>query len=85
MVSPMISFHHVSDIARVADIKALAGTGPKVVISESVTAGVSKDAAFQMFAKGLADIKLWGGMVALPSAGKLKSGLDVLGYRAIRI
>ena len=45
---------------------------------------MGKDAAFQIFAKGLADIGLWGVVVALPvelaCAGQLKPGLKVLGY-----
>jgi hypothetical protein len=45
---------------------------------------VGKDAAFQIFAKGLADIGLGRVVVALAvklaCAGQLKPGLEVLGY-----
>ena len=44
---------------------------------------VGKNAAFQIFAKGLADIRLWGVVVALAveltGTGQLKPGLEVLG------
>ena len=43
-----------------------------------------KDAAFEVFAKGLTDIRLWGVVVALPvertGTGQPKPGLEVLGY-----
>jgi hypothetical protein len=45
---------------------------------------VGKDAAFQILAKGLADVGLWGVVVALAvelaHAGKFMPGLEVLGY-----
>ena len=45
---------------------------------------VSKDAAFQIFAKGLADIRLWRVVVALAArlagTGQHKPYLKVLGY-----
>ena len=45
---------------------------------------VGKDAAFEVFAKGLADIGLGGVVVALAveltGTGQLKPGLEVFGY-----
>jgi hypothetical protein len=45
---------------------------------------VGKDAAFEVFAEGLAHIGLGGAMVALPvklaCAGKFMPSLEVLGY-----
>ena len=80
--------HHTPGVARGAHATAFAGKGHKVVVAAVVTPGsgkaVGKDAAFQIFAKGLADIGLWGVVVALPvelaCAGQLKPGLKVLGY-----
>ena len=50
--------HHATGVARGADTMALAGIGHKIVVPTVVTAGareaVRKDAAFQVFAKGLA-------------------------------
>ena len=45
---------------------------------------VGKNAAFQIFAKVLAELRLWGVVVALAArlagTGQLKPGLKVLGY-----
>ena len=79
--------HHEPRVARGADAPALAGEGYEVVVSAIVAPGsgkaVREDAAFQIFAKGLADIGLWRVVVALPvelaGAGQLKPGLEVLG------
>jgi len=80
--------HHAPGIARGADATAFAGIGDEVVVSTIVTPRlgktVRKDAAFQIFAKGLADIGLGGVVVALAvelaGTGQLKPGLEVLGY-----
>ena len=49
---------------------------------------VGKNAAFQIFAKGLADIRLGGVVVALAArlagTGQLKPGLEVLGYGLVQ-
>ena len=49
---------------------------------------MGKDAAFQVFAKSLADERLGGVVVALAvelaRAGQLKPGLEVLGYRLVQ-
>ena len=62
--------HHAPCIARGADAPAFAGEGDKVVVSTIVAPrpgkAVREDAAFQIFAKGLADIGLGGVVVALP-------------------
>ena len=81
--------HHAPCVARGADTPALAGEGDKVVVPAVITPGsgkaVGKDAAFQVFAKSLADERLGGKVVALAvelaRAGQLKPGLEVLGYR----
>ena len=61
--------HHAPGIAREADATAFAGIGHEVFVSTIVTPRpgkvLGKDAAFQIFAKGLADIRLWGVVVAL--------------------
>ena len=50
-----------------ANAPTLAGAGYEVVIPAVITAGTGKkDAAFQIIAKGLADIGLWRVVVALP-------------------
>lgn len=67
---------------------AFAGEGHEVVMPAVITPGsgkaVGKDAAFQVFAKGLTDIGLGGVVVALAveltGTGQLKPGLKVLGY-----
>ena len=52
--------HHAPGIARGADATAFAGIGDEIVVSTIVTPGagkaVGKDAAFEVFAKGLADV-----------------------------
>ena len=66
---------------------AFAGKGHKVVVSAVITAGagraMGKDAASEVFAKRLANIGLWGVVVALPvelaCAGQLKPGLKMFG------
>ncbi len=54
------SLHHAPDIAREADAPAFAGTGDKIVVPTVITAGTPKamgeDAAFEVFAKRLADV-----------------------------
>ena len=49
---------------------------------------MGKDAAFQIFAKGLADVGLGGVVVTLAvelaGAGQLKPGLEVLGYGLVQ-
>jgi hypothetical protein len=56
------SLHHAPGVARGADAPAFAGIGQEVVVPAVITPGsgkaVGKDAAFQIFAKGLADIGL---------------------------
>ena len=79
--------HHAPRVARGADTPAFAGIGHKVVVPAVITPGpgkaVGKDAAFQIFAKGLADVGLGGVMVALAlelaCTGQLKPGLKMLG------
>ena len=66
----------------------LVAIGDEVVVSTIVTPGLGKgvgeDAAFEVLAKGLADVGLGGAMVALPvelaCAGKFMPSLEVLGY-----
>ena len=89
--APLI-YHHAPCVARGADTTALAGEGDKVVVTTIVTPrpgkAVRKDAAFQIFAKGLADIRLGGAVVALAvelaCAGQVKPGLEVFGYRLVQ-
>ena len=79
--------HHAPRVARGAHAPALVGEGHKVVVSTTVTPGpgkaVGKDAALQIFVKGLAHIGLGGVVVTLPielsCAGQVKPGLQVLG------
>ena len=63
--------HHAMRVARGADTSACAGEGHEVVVSAVVAPGpgkaVGKDAAFQLFAKDLADIGLEGVAPQLPS------------------
>ena len=62
--------HHAPCVARRAHATAFAGIGDEIVVTAIVTPGsgkaVRKDAAFQIFAKGLADIGLGGVVVTLP-------------------
>ena len=61
-------------------------------MSAVATAGAGKamrkDAAFKVFAKRLADKRLWGVVVTLPiklpRAGQLQPSLDVVGYRLVQ-
>ena len=63
-----------------------------MVVSTIVTPrpgkAVGEDAALQILAKGLADIGLWGVVVALPvelvGAGEFMPGLEVFGNRLVR-
>ncbi len=52
--------HHAPGVARGADTPAFAGIGHKVVVPAVITPrpgkAMGEDAAFQIFAKGLADI-----------------------------
>ena len=61
--------HHAPRVARGADATAFAGIGHKAVVSTIVTPptgkAVGKDAAFEVLAKGLADVGLGGVVVAL--------------------
>jgi hypothetical protein len=80
--------HHAPGVARGADAPAFAGIGNEVVVPAVITPGlgkaVGKDAAFEVFTECLANIRLWGVVVALAvelaCAGQLKPGLEVLGY-----
>ena len=79
--------HHTPGVARGADSPAFAGEGHKVVIPAVITAGagkaVGKDAAFQIFAKGLAHKGLWRVVVTLPvelaGTGQRMPGLKMFG------
>ncbi|APW47167.1 hypothetical protein RA876_13275 [Rhodoferax antarcticus] len=57
------------------------------VVTPDARKAVGKDAAFQILAKRLLDIRRWGVVVALAvelaGAGQLKPGLEVLGNRAV--
>jgi hypothetical protein len=90
--------HHAPGVARGADATAFAGIGHEVVVPAIVTPGsgkaMCKDAAFQILAKGLADIGLGRVVVALAveltATGQLKPGLEMFGYgfvkqRALRV
>ena len=67
----------------------LVAIGDEVVVSTIVTPrsgkAVGKDAAFEVLAKGLADVGLGGAMVALAvelsRAGKFMPSLEVIGNR----
>ena len=80
--------HHAPGVARRANAAALAGIGDEVVVPTIVTPrpgkAVGEDAAFQVLAKGLADIGLGGVVVALAvelaCAGKFMPSRKVLGY-----
>ena len=84
--------YHAPGVARGADTPAFAGIGDEVVVPAIVTpcAGkaMGKDAAFQIFAKGLADIGLWGVVVALAveltGTGQLKPGFEMFGYGLVQ-
>ena len=79
--------HHAPRVARGADAPAFAGIGDEVVVSTIVAPdsgkAVSKDAALQILAKGLADIGLGGVVIALAvelaGTGQLKPGLKMIG------
>ena len=66
--------HHALRVARGEDTWGFAGDGHEVVVSAVVAPGpgkaVGQDAAFQLFAKGLADIGLEGVAPQLPSPGR---------------
>ena len=80
--------HHAPRVARRADATAFAGIGHKAVVSTIVTPppgkAVGKDATFEVFAKGLADVGLGGVVVALAieltCAGEFMPGLEMFGY-----
>ena len=79
---------HAPCVTRGADAPAFAGIGHEVVVPGVITPGackaVVKDAAFQVFAKSLANIWPDGVVVALPveltGTGQLKADLKMLGY-----
>ena len=76
--------HHAPRVARGAHAPAFAGIGDEVVVSTIITPrpgkAVIKPAAFQILAKGLADIGLGGVVVALAGTGQRMPGLEVFGY-----
>jgi hypothetical protein len=77
--------HHTPCVTR--GPPAFAGEGHEVVVATVITASAGKamreDAAFQVFTKGLADIRLWSVVVALPveltCAGKFIPSLEMFG------
>ena len=83
--------HHAPRVARGADTAAIAGIGHKIVVPTVVTPRPGKamreDAAFEVFAKCLADISPWRVMVTLTveltvelaCAGEIEPGLEMLG------
>ena len=79
---------HAPGVARGAHASALAGIGDEIVVSAVITLGpgkaVGKDAAFEVLAKYLADIRLGGVVVALAvdlaGTGQLKPALKMLGF-----
>ena len=83
--------HHAPGIARGAHASAFAGIGDEVVVPAVVTPrpgkAVGEDAALQILAKGLGDIRLWGVVVTLAielaCAGKFMPSLEVLGNRLV--
>ena len=90
--------HHAPGVARGAHAPAFTGIGHEIVVPTIVTPRpgkpVRKNAAFQILAKGLTDIRLGGLVVALAveliRAGQLKPSLEVLGnvlvqQRALRV
>ena len=84
--------HHAPGVTRGADATAFAGIGGEVVVSTVIPPrpgkAVRKDAPFQIFAKGLADIWPWCVVVALAvelaCTNQLKPGLEVLGYGLVQ-
>ena len=94
--------HHAPCVARGAHAgqrpgaPAFAGEGDEVVpacgtaaiVTPSSGKAVGKDAALQIFAKGLADIGLGRVVITLtvelPGAGEIKPGLGMLGYRLVQ-
>ena len=68
----MLSRHHASHFARGAGALAFAGVGDEVVVPAVITPCAGKaageDAAFEVFAKGLTDIRSCSVVVALASA-----------------
>ena len=86
--SPVASFHHAPGVARGTDTPAFARIGHKVVVPAVITPdsgkAVGKDAAFEVLAESLADIRLGGVVVALPveltGTGQLMPSLEVFCY-----
>ena len=84
--------HHAPRVARGTHAPAVAGKGYEVVVPAIAKAGagktVGKDAAFQIFAKRLANKNLWGVAAALPvklaSTGEFMPSLKVLGNRWVQ-
>jgi|GEM_PF-2377397 len=83
---------HSARVARWADTAALAGEGHQIVVPTVIATcpgkAVGKDAAFQILAKSLLDIR-WRGVVVtlaveLSGTCELKPGLKVLGHRAVQ-
>lgn len=79
--------HYAPCVARRADTTTLAGRGDELVVSAVSTAcagkAEGKNAAFQIFAKSLAHIRLGGVVITLPveltCTGEFKPGLEVFG------
>ena len=84
--------HHAPGVARGADATAFAGIGHEVVVSTVITPrpgkAVGKDAALQILAKGLSDVRPWRVVVTLAvelaRAGQRMPSLEVLGYCAVQ-
>lgn len=84
--------HHAPCVARGADATALTGEGYEVGVPAITTAGagktVGKDAAFEVFTKGLAHKGLWRVVVALAveltRTGHRVPGLEVFGNGLVK-
>ena len=84
--------HHAPRVGRGANATAFAGKGDEVVVSAIAATGAGKavgeDAAFQIFAKRLANKNLCGLVVALTvelaSVSAFMPGLKVLGNRLVQ-
>jgi hypothetical protein len=84
--------HHTPCVARRAHAPAFARIGYEVVVPAVITPrpgkAVGEDAAFEVFAKRLADIRLWSVVVALPvelaCAGKFIPSLEMFGNGLVK-
>jgi hypothetical protein len=84
--------HHAPPITQEAHATTFAEIGHQVVVPAVIAPGpgkaVRKDAAFQILAKGLADVGLGGVVVTLAvelaRAGELQPSLEVLGYGLVQ-